>query len=142
MRPFSTEVDLAPFSDVYHAGWANTGPRRPIQPWMTAPGWRLYLGLCDGEPAGAAILYIWNGVGYLADSAFASRWRRRGIHRALIDARCAEATALGCAEIYSGAEYLSASCRNMLRKGLSLLMTKSLWRARAGRSNLTLDARV
>jgi GNAT superfamily N-acetyltransferase len=142
VRPVVTEVDLAPFSDVYHAGWANTGPWVPMQPWMTAPGWRLYLGLCDGEPAGAAILYIWNGVGYLADSAVDPRWRGRGIHRALIDARCADAAALGCTEIYSGAEYLSASCRNMLRKGLSLLMTKSLWRASASRSNPTHDARA
>lgn len=129
VRAVTTEVDLAPFSEVYHAGWANTGPRVPMQPWLTAPGWRLYLGLCDGEPAGAAILYIWNGVGYLADSAVDPKWRRRGVHRALLDARCADAATLGCTQIYSGAEYLSGSCRNMLRKGLSLLMTKSLWRA-------------
>ena len=83
---------------------------------MTAQGRRLYLGLSDGEPAGAAILYVWNGVGYLADSAADPRWRRRGVHRVLIDARCADANSLGCTEIYSGADYLSASCRNMLRK--------------------------
>jgi GNAT superfamily N-acetyltransferase len=129
VRPVASEADLAAFSDVYHAGWANTGPRVPMQPWLVAPGWRLYLGLCDGQPAGAAILYVWNGLGYLADGAVDPTWRRRGVHRALLDARCADASAAGCAEIYSGAEYLSGSCRNMLRKGLSLLMTKSLWRA-------------
>jgi GNAT superfamily N-acetyltransferase len=132
VRPVLTEADLGPFSDVYHAGWANNGPPAPMQPWMTAPGWRLYLGFYEGEPAGAAILYVWNGAGYLADSAVDPRWRRRGVHRALLDARCADAAALGCTEVYSGAEFLSASYRNMLRKGLSLLMTKSLWRASVG----------
>lgn len=69
-----------------------------MQPWMTAPGWRLYLGFSDGEPAGAAILYIWDRVGYLADCAVDLRWRRRGIHRALIDApmrRCGRARLYG-----------------------------------------------
>jgi GNAT superfamily N-acetyltransferase len=129
VRPVETEADLAQFSDVYHAGWSNTGPRIPMRPWMTAPGWRLYLGLCDGKPAGAAILYIWNNVGYLADGAVHPSARCRGVHRALLDARCADAASLGCSEIYASADYLSASNRNMLRKGLSLLMTKSLWRA-------------
>jgi GNAT superfamily N-acetyltransferase len=129
VRRVGDEADLAAFSEVYHLGWANTGPRVPMRPWLAAPGWRLYLGLCDGEPAGAAILYLWNGMGYLADSAVDPRWRRRGVHRALLDVRCAEAASAGCAEIFSGADYLSASCRNMLRTGLSLLMTKALWRA-------------
>jgi ribosomal protein S18 acetylase RimI-like enzyme len=129
VRLVETDDDLAAFAEAYHLGWANTGPRVPARPWLTAPGWRLYLGLCDGEPAGAAILYVRDGVGYLADSAVDPRWRRRGVHRALLDARCADAASAGCAEIFSGAEYLSASCRNMLRKGLSLLLTKALWRA-------------
>jgi GNAT superfamily N-acetyltransferase len=129
VRRVETEADLAAFSEAYHLGWTNTGPRVPMQPWLTAPGWRLYLGLCDGEPAGAAVLYLRDGVGYLADSSVDPRWRHRGVHRALLDARCGDAATVGCVEIFSGAEYLSASSRNMLRKGLSLLLTKALWRA-------------
>ena len=128
VRPVATEAELVWFADMYQVGWARTG-RIPVEPWLTAPGWSLYLGLCDSEPAGAAVLYVWNGIGYLADSAVDPKWRRRGVHRALLDARCADAVALGCTEIYSSADYLSASSRNMLRKGLSLLMTKSLLRA-------------
>ncbi len=123
------DADLEAFSDAYHKGWSNDGQRVPMRPWLAAAGWRLYLGLCDGEAAGAAILYLRNGVGYLADGAVAPRWRRRGVHRALLDARCADAAAAGVAEIFSGADYLSASHRNMLRKGLDLLLTKSIWRA-------------
>ena len=129
VRRVASEADLAAFSEAYHLGWANTGPPVPMKPWLESEGWRLYLGLCDGQPAGAAILYLWRGAGYLADSAVDPRWRRRGVHRALLDARCADAAAAGATEIFSGAEYLSASCRNMLRKGLALLLTKSLWRA-------------
>jgi GNAT superfamily N-acetyltransferase len=102
-----------------------------MAPWLTAPGWRLYLGRCDGEPAGAAILYVRDGLGCLADAAVDPRWRRRGVHRALLDARCAAAAAAGAKQVVSGAEYLSTSASNMLRKGLSLLLTKSLWRAPA-----------
>ena len=129
VRPVETDADLEAFSDVYHRGWASAGPRVPMRPWREAEGWRLYLGRCDGEPAGAAVLYLWNGLGYLADGAVDPRWRRRGVHRALLDARCADAARTGASEIFSGADYLSGSHRNMLRKGLGLLLTKALWRA-------------
>lgn len=129
VRPVETDADLEAFSDVYHRGWATAGPRVPMRPWREAEGWRLYLGLCDGGPAGAAVLYLSNGVGYLADGAVDPTWRRRGVHRALLDARCADAARAGASEVFSGADYLSASHRNMLRKGLALLLTKALWRA-------------
>jgi hypothetical protein len=129
VRQVESEADLAAFSDAYHLGWANSGPPLPMKPWLAAPGWRLYLGLCDGAAAGAAILYVRDGAGYLADSSVDPRWRHRGVHRALLDARCTDAALAGCTEIFSGADYLSASNRNMLRKGLSLLLTKALWRA-------------
>lgn len=126
VRRVEGEADLEAFSDAYHAGWANTGPRVPMKPWLTAEGWRLYLGTCDGQPAGAALLTLSGGDAYLADSAVDPRFRRRGVHRALLDRRCADAHAAGAALIFSGADYLSASHRNMLRKGLSLLHTKSV----------------
>jgi len=129
VRQVSSDADLAAFSDAYHLGWANAGPRVPMQPWLTAPGWSLYLGLCDGAPAGAAILYLRDGDAYLADSAVDPRFRRRGVHRALLDRRCAAAAATGARVVFSGADYLSASSRNMVRKGLAVLYTKAIWRA-------------
>jgi GNAT superfamily N-acetyltransferase len=128
VKQVETEADLAAFSEAYHLGWTNPN-RIPMQPWLTAPGWRLYLGLCDGQPAGAAVLYLWKGAGYLADSSVDPAWRRRGVHRALLDARCTAARDAGATEIFSGADYLSNSHRNMLRKGLDLLLTKAMWRA-------------
>jgi ribosomal protein S18 acetylase RimI-like enzyme len=121
---------LEAFSDAYHLGWASTGPRIPVEPWLRAPGWSLYLGMCDGAPAGAAVLYLSDGDGYLADGAVDPKWRRRGIHWALLDRRCADASAEGADIIFSAADFLSTSHRNMLRKGLALLFTKAIWTRR------------
>jgi len=129
VRRLIDETDLEAFSDAYHLGWNTTQFRVPMKSWLTAPGWSLYLGLCDGEPAGAAILSTVGDDAYLADSAVDPKWRRRGVHRALLDARCADAAAAGAKVVFSGADYLSASHRNMLRKGLALLYTKSIWTA-------------
>jgi hypothetical protein len=51
------------------------------------------------------------------------------VHRALLDRRCADAAAAGAGVVFSGADYLSASSRNMVRKGLAVLYTKAIWRA-------------
>jgi GNAT superfamily N-acetyltransferase len=131
VRRLEDDSELEAFSDAYHVGWNTTQFRMPIKPWLAAPGWSLYLGLCDGVPAGAAILYLADGGAYLADSAVVPEWRRRGVHRALLDRRCADAAAAGAKVVFSGADYLSASHRNMLRKGLALLYTKAIWTAAA-----------
>jgi GNAT superfamily N-acetyltransferase len=114
------------FSDAYHRGW-NFDVRVPVEPWLHAPGWSLYLGLCDGIPAGAGVLYLSGGDAYLADAAVDPSYRRRGVHRALLERRSAEAAAAGATVVFSGAAFLSASHRNMLRNGLSLAFTKALW---------------
>jgi GNAT superfamily N-acetyltransferase len=127
VRRLEDATDLEAFSEAYHVGWNQTGFRVPVAPWLTAPGWSLYLGLCDGEPAGAAILCVTGGDAYLADGAVMPAFRNRGVHRALLDARCADAAAAGAQAIFSGADYLSGSSRNMQRKGLGLLFTKAIW---------------
>ncbi len=129
VRRVESDADLAAFSDAYHLGWSNTGPRVPMQPWLTAPGWSLFLGLCDGQAAGAALLSQYSGDAYLADASVDPKWRGRGVHRALLDRRCVEANAAGAKLVFSGANYLSTSYCNMLRKGLSLLYTEAIWRA-------------
>ena len=121
-----SEDDLKAFADVYHLGWAITGFRVPVAPWLSAPGWSLYLARRDGEPAGVAIGYVNGEDAYLADSAVDPRFRRRGVHRALLDRRCDDAREAGATRIYSGANYLSASSRNMQRKGLVLLYTEAI----------------
>lgn len=130
VRRVETEADLAAFTDAYHLGWNRTEFRIPTRPWLDAPGWSLYLGLCDGAPAGAAILYVANGDAYLADGAVDPAFRNRGVHRALLDRRCADAAAAGAAVVFAGADYLGGSSRNMIRRGLDVLYTKSVWTLR------------
>jgi len=130
VRPVASDDDLAAFTDAYHLGWNRTEFRVPTRPWLTAPGWSLYLGLADGAPAGAAILYQAGGDAYLADGAVDPAFRNRGVHRALLDRRCADAAAAGAHVVFSGADYLNGSCRNMIRKGLGLLHTKAIWTRR------------
>ncbi len=127
VRRVESEDDIRSFAEVYHLGWAITGFRVPVAPWLTAPGWSLYLASCDGAPAGVAIGYLNGEDAYLADSAVDPRFRRRGVHRALLDRRCDDARAAGATRLYSGADVLSASSRNMQRKGLVLLYTEAIW---------------
>jgi GNAT superfamily N-acetyltransferase len=130
IRRVESDADLTAFTDAYHRGWNRTEFRIPTRPWLDAPGWSLYLGLCDGAPAGAAILYMANGDAYLADGAVDPDFRSRGVHRALLDRRCANAAAAGAEVVFSGADYLGGSCRNMIRKGLGVLYTKAVWTLR------------
>jgi GNAT superfamily N-acetyltransferase len=126
VRRVESDDDLKAFADIYHLGWAISSFRVPVAPWLTAPGWSLYLAHCDGAPAGMAIVYLSGDDAYLADSAVDPRFRRRGVHRALLDRRCDDARAAGATRIFSGADFLSASCRNMQRKGLVLLYTEAI----------------
>jgi len=131
VRQVESADDLAAFSDAYHTGWGQA-QRVPTAPWLAAPGWRLYLGLYDGQPAGAAILYLAGGDAYMADSSVDPAWRARGVHRALLDRRRADAAASGAKVVFSGADYLGGSSRNMIRAGLGVLYTKAMWTRRAG----------
>jgi ribosomal protein S18 acetylase RimI-like enzyme len=127
ITPVETASDLEAFSEAYHLGWGHTAFRLPVAPWLTAPGWSLSLARVDGAAAGAAVLYLRGRDAYLADGAVDPAFRRRGVHRALLDWRCAQASAAGAERIYSGADYLSSSSRNMLRKGLVQLYTEAVW---------------
>jgi GNAT superfamily N-acetyltransferase len=104
----------------------------PMTPWLASPGWSLYLATIQGRPAGAAILYVAGEDAYLADGAVDPDFRRHGVHRAMLDRRCDEARAAGATRIYSGADVLSASYRNQMRKGLVLLYTETIFASRTG----------
>jgi GNAT superfamily N-acetyltransferase len=120
-------AELSDFSDAYHAGWAITGPGIPMAAWLSTPGWSLYLARVGGRRAGAAILYVVGEDAFLADGAVDPAFRSQGVHTALLDRRCADASAEGATRIFSGCDFLSASYRNQLRKGLSPLYTEAIW---------------
>jgi ribosomal protein S18 acetylase RimI-like enzyme len=95
----------------------------------------LYLAAVDGAAAAAAALTVADGVGYLANAATFPAFRRRGCQTALIEARVADAADAGCELVTSGAEFGSASQRNLERAGFRVAYTKPVLRlgARAER---------
>jgi len=125
---------LEAFLDAYAAGWdvaEREGFKANVRGWLGQSGWTLYLGRLDGRPAGGAILYVSDGVGYFADSAVDPGSRGKGVHGALLRRRGSDALAAGCDLICAQAAFLSTSHRNMVRAGLSLLYAQAIWTAAA-----------
>jgi len=119
------------FLDAYIAGWAvPDGPgfkRNVSAAWLDRPGWSLFFAYVDGKPAAEGILYVRDGVGYLADASCDPNYRGRGLHAALLARRIAEARDAGAAFVCSGAAYLSTSHRNMERAGMRVLFNSATW---------------
>jgi GNAT superfamily N-acetyltransferase len=120
------------YLDAYVAGWRLPAGehdrfKQNVRPWRDQPGWSLYFARVDGRPAAAATLFVHAKVGYLADGATDPARRGRGLHAALLRRRIADAAAAGVDLICSGAEFLSASHRNMERVGMRVAFTRSIW---------------
>jgi GNAT superfamily N-acetyltransferase len=95
--------------------------------WLGRPGWSLFLARVDGWPVAEGILYVKDGVGYLADASCDPNYRRHGLQAALLARRIAEARDAGAAFVCSGAAYLSTSHRNMERAGMRILFNSAIW---------------
>jgi hypothetical protein len=124
--------ELALFLDTINAGFdvpANmlAGMRRNQAFWCDVEHWRLYLAKVDGEPAGAAVLAITDGLGYLAAGSTLPAYRRRGVHAALVARRLADAALAGCEFATGQAELASGSHRNQERAGLALAHVRQDW---------------
>jgi ribosomal protein S18 acetylase RimI-like enzyme len=120
------------YLDAYVAGWGIAEKdqaqfKSNIRPWRDQSGWSLYLARVEGRPAAAATLYVHDRVGYLADAATAPAFRRHGLHVALLRRRIRDASASGVDFIFSGAEPMSTSHRNMERAGLRLHFIRAKW---------------
>jgi ribosomal protein S18 acetylase RimI-like enzyme len=130
IEPVATAEALEDYLDAYVAGWGipeqhHTQFKSNVRPWLEQPGWSLYLARVNGRPAAAATLYVHDGVGYLADSATDPSFRRRGLQVALLRRRIHDAGLAGADLVFSGAEPLSSSHRNMERVGLRLLCSRA-----------------
>jgi hypothetical protein len=89
---------------------------------LERPGWRHYLALVDGEPAGAGALYAGDEMAWLGLGATVAAARGRGVHAALLARRCADAVALGCTLVVSESPGTdeSALFRSLRRAGFDL----------------------
>jgi hypothetical protein len=123
---------LEDFLDAYIAGRSlpdGEGFKRNVRPWFDEPGWFLFLARVGGRPASAAILYLRDGFGYLADATTDPACRARGLHAALLAHRLRHAAAQGADYVCAGAAFLSTSHRNMVRAGMTLQFVRALWTA-------------
>jgi ribosomal protein S18 acetylase RimI-like enzyme len=120
------------YLDAYVQGWGiaekdHAQFKANVRPWLSQPGWSLYLGRANGRPVAAATLYIHDRIGYLADAATHPSFRRRGFHLALLRRRIRDAGASGADTVFSGATPFSTSHRNMERAGMRVHFVRSLW---------------
>lgn len=88
------------------------------------PGWLAYLALADGCPAGAALLYIAEGIGCLAGASTLPESRGRGVQKALLHRRIADAAAAGCDLVTSQTGNGTVSQNNMEKIGVRIAYTK------------------
>src|ERR1700704_3500260 len=92
-----------------------------------AKGNILFLAELDGQVIGAGGLSIHGGGALFAGASTIPAWRRRGVQRALLEARFQYARAAGCDLAMMGAEPGSSSQRNAERQGFRIAYTRTKW---------------
>lgn len=108
------------FGDVSARGF-----ERPpiIAYWMAStvgfPRWRHYLAYVDGQPAGAAAMYIDGDVAWLGIGSTLPEHRQRGVQQALISRRIADGIELGIRHFVAETESFNTSCQNLMRAGFA-----------------------
>jgi hypothetical protein len=112
------------------SGHAETYPREAIEAVFTdfllARGFRRYLARLDGEPAGAASLFVHRDVAFLAGATTLPTFRRRGVQNALLARRLADAAVAGCSIACMTTAPGTRSQKNAQRNGFSLLYARAV----------------
>ena len=80
-----------------------------------------------GDGASNSSLFVHGDTAYCADATTDPAFRRRGLHSALLQRRITDARNAGADLVVSGAEFPSASYRNMERIGMRLMFVRALW---------------
>ena len=96
------------------------------------PGMTALVAVIDGQLVGAASVMILGSTAVLGGAATLPAFRRRGVQRALIEARLAVATRAGCTLAIVTADPGSSSGRNAERTGFQLICNHVSMRAPAG----------
>lgn len=109
-QPLPTGEDLAVMmDDVFRAG-----------------GFTRYLARVGGEVAGGASMRLDGGIALLAGAATLPRFRRRGVQRALLQARLSDAARAGCDLATVVTQPGSTSQANVQRQGFALLYARAV----------------
>jgi len=94
------------------------------------PGWRFYVALWEGVPAGVAVSHTSKGTASLTFAATLPEYRGRGIQTALLRRRIGDAFAEGCGLVVGQCAFLSPSHRNMERVGMRIGYVRASWNER------------
>ncbi|MBE1444047.1 GNAT family N-acetyltransferase [Paenibacillus sp. OAS669] len=94
---------------------------------MHRPGWRLFLASVEGKPAAVAAMHSSGGIASCALAATLPAYRRRGLQTALLQRRMHEAYKEDCELVTAQAGFASTSQNNMVRVGLHLAWTRTVW---------------
>jgi hypothetical protein len=92
------------------------------------PGMTPLVAMIDGEPVGAASILVLGSTAVLGGAATLPTFRRRGVQRALIQARLAVSTHAGCDLAVITADPGSSSGRNAERSGFQLVCNHATMR--------------
>jgi len=105
-------------------------PREALAPIMEdfrrAPGMTRCLARIDGEPAGAASVRLETGIAQLCGATTLPRFRRRGVQRALLDARLAWAREAACDIAVITTAPGSQSQANVQKQGFALIYARAV----------------
>jgi GNAT superfamily N-acetyltransferase len=84
-----------------------------------------FIAYVDGQPAGGATIFVHEGVAGAMGAATLSKFRRRGVQSALLDARLEFARSEGCDLAYTITAPGSGSQRNVERAGFRVAYTRT-----------------
>jgi len=121
------------WTEVNARGWTHDHPEhqefmREIGGLLAArEGSACFLAECDGEPAAAGALSIYEGVALFAGASTVPEKRRRGLQSALLEARMRYARDYGCDLAMMVVEAGSESHRNAQRQGFQVAYTRIKW---------------
>jgi GNAT superfamily N-acetyltransferase len=93
-------------------------------PFFYAGGARCFLAHVGGEPAGACVMTIHDGIAFLFGTSTRPTFRGRGVQTALLRRRLAEGVAAGCDLALVATLPGSISARNVERAGFRIAYTK------------------
>jgi GNAT superfamily N-acetyltransferase len=106
-------------------GYAHDADRARVETWnqmvRALPGMTALVAVLDGTSVGAASVMVLGSTAMLGGAATLPAFRRRGVQRALIEARLAVAARAGCELAIVTADPGSSSGRNVERTGFQLV---------------------
>ncbi|MCB2200971.1 hypothetical protein KQI63_16315 [bacterium] len=79
----------------------------------------------DGEMAGAAVVAIQHGIGYMMTASTLPKFRRRGVQSGLVLVRNAEAVRQGATELLHQSSINTSSNRNAMATGMEIRMVSA-----------------